>query len=329
MRHPASANLVPRERCMIVRFLLALIITALLFGQTGPMVDHHQHLRSPASVKTLGGSAPVTAADLIRMLDQAGIRRAVVLSTAYQYGNPNRRVVENEYDMVKAENDWTSQQVAQFPDRLRAYCSMNPLKDYAMKEIERCAKDSQLRVGLKLHFGNSDVQLDRADHLLKIRQVFQSANEHQMSIVVHMHSSVTLKRPYGAGFARTFLEQVIPQAPKVPIQVAHLAGAGGYDPTVDEALGVFVEAIEKKDPRMKNVYFDVSGMQSFPQGSERSDLITKRIRQLGVKRVLYGSDGTFGGGQTPRERWQAFHQLSLSDAEFEAIKANPEPKSSH
>lgn len=312
---------------MIVRFLPAFILAALAVAQTGPLVDHHQHLRSAANVKTLGGDAPVTAADLIRLLDQAGIRRAVVLSTAYQYGNPNRRVVENEYEMVKAENDWTSQQAAQFPDRLRAYCAVNPLKDYAIAEIERCTKDPRLRAGLKLHFGNSDVQLDRADHLRKIRQVFESANKHHMSIVVHMHPSVTVKRPYGAGFARTFLDQVIPQAPNVPIQIAHLAGAGGYEPDVDEALGVFVQAIEQKDPRMKNVYFDASGMRTFPKGSEQSDLITKRIRQLGVKRVLYGSDGAFGAGApTPRDRWQAFQQLSLSDGEFEAIKTNPEPK---
>ena len=43
-----------------------------------------------------------------------------MLSTAYQYGNPTR-VVEHEYEKVKAENDWTSQQVALYPDRLRAF----------------------------------------------------------------------------------------------------------------------------------------------------------------------------------------------------------------
>ena len=35
-----------------------------------------------------------------------------VLSLAYMYGNPNRPPVEQEYEAVKAENDWTSAQVA-------------------------------------------------------------------------------------------------------------------------------------------------------------------------------------------------------------------------
>jgi hypothetical protein len=47
----------------------------------------------------------------------------------------------------------------------------------------------------------------------------------------------------------------------VVVQIAHLAGGGGYDdPATDAALQVFVEAIGRRDPRMKNVYFDVSGI---------------------------------------------------------------------
>jgi hypothetical protein len=45
----------------------------------------------------------------------------------------------------------------------------------------------------------------------------------------------------------------------VPIQIAHLAGAGGYrDPLMDQALSVFVEAIQRGDPRTRNLYFDVT-----------------------------------------------------------------------
>ena len=80
------------------------------------------------------------------LLDAAGIRKALVLSLAYQYGNPNRPAVENEYQKVKAENDWTSEQVAQYPDRLVGFCSINPLKDYALEEIARCGKTSACTV---------------------------------------------------------------------------------------------------------------------------------------------------------------------------------------
>src|SRR5262249_23218660 len=106
-----------------------------------PTVDHHQHLYSPATVELAPEFNRLAADDLIKLLDQAGIRRAVVLSTAYQFGNPNRPAVENEYEKVKAENDWTSQQVARYSERLRGFCGVNPLKSYALDEIERCAKD--------------------------------------------------------------------------------------------------------------------------------------------------------------------------------------------
>jgi hypothetical protein len=57
---------------------------------------------------------------MVALLDAAGIRRALVLFLAYQFGNPNKPKVDDEYSRVQAENDWTAQQVSQFPDWLRA-----------------------------------------------------------------------------------------------------------------------------------------------------------------------------------------------------------------
>src|SRR5882724_5137724 len=41
--------------------------------------------------------------------------------------------------------------------------------------------------------------------------------------------------------------------------------------------------------------------------------------QIGVTRVLYGSDGAAGGNLAPGEAWTAFRQLPLSHAEFHSI----------
>lgn len=295
-------------------------------GQSQPLVDYHQHLFSPAVTKLSPGLEPITASDLVGLLDSAGIRRALVLSLAYQFGNPNRPAIENEYAQVKAENDWTSQQVARFPDRLRGFCGVNPIKDYAIEELARCGKDPQLRFGLKLHFGNSDVDLDNPQHVEQLRRVFRAANERRMAIIVHMRSSVTRRRPYGADQARIFLNEILPVVPDVPIQIAHLAGAGGYDdPLVDQALAVFADAITKQDRRMAHVYFDASGVAGLGQWVDKASLIAERIQQLGVGRVLYGSDGAGGGNLAPREAWAAFRQLPLSDDEFRAIENNVAP----
>jgi len=147
-----------------------------------------------------------------------------------------------------------------------------------------------------------------------------------MAIVVHMRSSVTRKRPYGSAEARRFLNEVLTAAPDVTVQIAHLAGAGGYDdPLVDQAVAVFVEAIAKHDSRMAHVYFDVSGVAGLGRWIEQVSLIAQRIREIGVERILYGSDGAGGGNLTPRDAWRSFRQLPLSDAEFRTIESNVAP----
>jgi predicted TIM-barrel fold metal-dependent hydrolase len=309
-----------------MRTLLALLLISIpttVLAQ--PLVDHHQHLFHPRDTGLAPDTGNVTASELVGYLDRAGIRRAVVLSVAYQFANPNRPAVEDEYAKVRAENDWTSKQVARFPDRLRGFCGFNPLRDYAVRELARCAQDARLRYGIKLHFGNSDVDLDNREHVRRLRQVFSEADRHGMAIVVHMRPSVTRQRPYGARQARVFLNDLLTAAPHVPVQIAHLAGAGGYDdPAVDEALGVFIDAIANKDPRMAHVYFDISGIVGIGKWREKGGLIADRVRRLGLNRVLYGSDGAVGGN-TPGEHWAQLRELPFTDDEFRTMESNVAP----
>jgi predicted TIM-barrel fold metal-dependent hydrolase len=315
-----------------VRFLLSLscalacAVGAPRAAHAQPLVDHHQHLFGPAVLAPAPNVQPITTRELLMLLDSARIRRAVVLSVAYQFGNPNGPPLADEYERVRAENDWTAGQVARAPSRLTGFCSVNPLKDYALGEIARCAANPHLRTGLKLHFGNSDVDLNDPAHVNDLRRVFAAANGRGMAIVVHMRSSVTKNRPYGAADARRFVSDLLPAAPDVPVQIAHLVGAGGYDdPQVDEALGVFADAIAAGDNRMTRVYFDVSGVAGLGNWRSRADAIAARIRQLGLARVLYGSDGAGGGNNTPREAWAAFRRLPLTPAELLTIASNVAP----
>jgi predicted TIM-barrel fold metal-dependent hydrolase len=312
---------------MKIGFLLvAVVLLGIRDDSLRPTIDYHQHLLSPTAARLGSLPNPFTARDLIPLLDAAGVQRALVLSLAYQYGNPNKPAVKDEYAKVKAENDWTAQQVAQYPVRLRAFCGVDPLKEYALAEIARCAKDPYLHFGLKLHFGNSDVDMDQPQEVARVRAVFQAADEHGMAIVVHMHSSVTRHRAYGAKEAQIFLNEVLPAAAHVPVQIAHLAGSGGYDDTgVDEALLVFIDALRKHDPRMAHVYFDICGVAGMGHWEAKKELIAQRIRQVGVERILWGSDGAFGGGMTPEQALRAYQQLPLSKREFETIDENLTP----
>ena len=290
------------------------------------IIDYHQHLYSPqAGARSSPGPKGIDADYLVAQLDAAGISRAVILSVAYSFSNPNKAAVPNEYAHVMDENNWTSAQVAKYPHRLLGFCSVNPLRPYALQEIARCARDPNLRAGLKLHFGNSDVNVDNPDHLARVRRVFRAANEHQMAIVVHMHANIDHHRPYGAKEARIFLEQLLPESPDVVVQIAHLAGGGGYDdPETDAALSVFVKAIERKDPRMKNVYFDVCGIAIPGMWEDKADLLVTRIRQIGTNRLVYGSDAATADN-TPKDVLKRWHSLPLTQKEFRAIDNNVAP----
>lgn len=256
-----------------------------------------------------------TAEQLVAHLDEAGIRRAAVLSTAYWFGSPLMRKAEgDEYANVRAENDWTAKEAARFPDRLVALCSFNPLKDYALAEIERCAKIPHAK-GLKLHIGNSRVDMLNPEHAEKLRRVFAAANERRLAIVIHLWT-----QPYGREHAQAFLNQVLPAAPDVTVQIAHFAGGGpGY---TDEALEVFAEAIAAKDPRTKNLYFDIATVAD----SQTDAVLRKfaeRIRQVGPQRVLFGTDM---GPPMPRQSWSIFRSaVPLTDEEFKTIAANVAP----
>jgi uncharacterized protein len=316
----------------MLRFFL--VVTMLrpvpAISQTAPVADHHQHVFSStiAAILASPSNPPqvITARDVAALLDSAGIKRAALLSVAYMYGSPSR-TVDDEYAKVRAENDWTGAQAAEYPGRFRALCSFNPLKDYALDELARCAKDPNLRHGIKLHIGNSDVQLDDSAHLEQLRRVFRAANDHRMAIVVHLRASISRKRPYGAAQARVFLEQLLPLVPNVPVQVAHLAGTGpGYsDPPSDSAMAVLAEAMEKHDPRTRQLWFDVATSADANISPEQAALIAKRIRQVGVDRILYGSDAALGGNLRPRESWAAFRRVPLTEKEFARIASNVAP----
>ena len=69
---------------------------------------------------------------------------------------------------------------------------------------------------------------------------------------------------------------------------------------------------------MKRVYFEISGV-FLEQWESKADLITKRLRMIGLDRILYGSDGP------PAQNWRAFRMLPLSEEEFLKIESNVAP----
>lgn len=259
---------------------------------------------------------PVEADDLIAELDKAGIGKAVVLSVAYWFGKPALEDGTAMLAAVRAENDWTIAQAARFPERLIAFCSVNPMRDHAMAEIERCRKAGGR--GLKMHFSNSDVYLAEPGVAERLRQIFALANRLGMPIVIHSRD----RDGYGAREARILLDTVIPAAPDVPVQIAHLWGGAGYS---GEALKAFADAFDAGHPSTRNLWFDLTdaGVNS----DEAADgEIAGLMRRIGLGRMLYGSDAPIQGHATASESWNSLKKgLPLTDAEWARIAGNTAP----
>lgn len=304
-----------------------------------PLVDHHQHLLSPAGTALQNayslrerlpyeGEQPVVGERLVAMLDRAGIKRAVVLSDAYWFDSPPRArtlrdiEVHDVYAAVRAENDWTAREVARFPDRLLGFCSFNPLKEYALQELGRCAENRTFK-GLKLHFAASAVDLKNKHHVKRVRRIFEAANAHRLAIIVHVRGD----RTYGREHAEIFLTQLLPAAPDTPVQIAHLWGGDGFSEGALTALIVYADAVSAQHRATANLYFDVTQLALILRGrKEPLQRMATLIRQIGVRRILYGSDGPMFGNVQPSEAWGEFRrEMPLTGEEFSIIANNIGP----
>jgi predicted TIM-barrel fold metal-dependent hydrolase len=310
-----------------LRHSLPLAAAVLLLGacsaapvppRAAPLVDYHQHLVSAAFAPIVKLPARDGAA-LVKELDAAGIDRAVVLSVGYSFAD-ERKALTDPDRLTREENDWTSAEAVKNAPRLIGFCSANPLRPVALDELERCLALPRM-IGIKIHLGNAGITLRDPAHLARMQQLFELAQRRGTPVLIHMRARGGAE--YGATDARIFLDQIVPHAPDIDIVVAHLGASGpGYTPQHDEVLAVFAAAAERNDPRMKNLYFDVSSNVTQEITPADATLVTQRLRQLGIQRILYGSDLTAVGGSIAKA-WEIFRtKLPLTPVEVQQIASN-------
>lgn len=105
------------------------------------------------------------------------------------------------------------------------------------------------------------------------------------------------------------MNQILPAAPDIPVQVAHLGGWGGYDRITDDSLSTFADACVAQPGRCRHLYFDIAAVvlaptdaaaargsdlrflwdeeQGFPKGLDR---LATNLRRIGLSRILFGTD---------------------------------------
>ena len=312
--------------------------------------EHHAHIRSKLTAETIAvldaayaDDSPAsvvgatTADQVLAALDRASTGRALLISIAYRLGEPHADV-EDERARVRAENDYVAGQVDIAPDRLVAACSINPLKFYALDEVRRCSMDSRIGA-IKLHFTNSGVDLRNRDHVKRLAELFRLFGELALPAVVHLRTG---RDDYGATDARIFVHDVLSAAPDLHVQIAHMAGWGGYDDNTDSALGYFADAFENGALDRERISFDLAAvvfdadaagdnLALANQVREANRKLAERIRSIGVDRILFATDWpSWPPTQVPglkiSQNIQLLHKaLPLTDREWAVIHSNISP----
>jgi hypothetical protein len=72
-----------------------------------------------------------------------------------------------------------------------------------------------------------------------------------------------------------------------------------------DAMVVLAEAVSKGDSRRGHVYFDIATNVTARSSATDAAFVAARMRQIGLPRILYGSDMATGGNATAQDSWKA------------------------
>jgi predicted TIM-barrel fold metal-dependent hydrolase len=300
-------------------------------------VDHHVHLNSPAiqaflpafceGMRRFGGCDPAltmphSVDDLLAAMDQAGIRRALLLSDGYLAESPMAEPQRPDAtDLMRAANDWTVGLARRYPNRLSAFVAIDPLRPTALPEIARWHGNPSV-AGIKLHLTSSSINLRKDSDVAALASVFRAAAQARFAIVIHLR---TQQMDYGAADIRRFVEEVLPAAGDMPVQIAHAAGWSGIDPATLSALGAFADEIEANPQRFRHLWFDLSGVWTDKTSASDKHALVALIRRIAVQHFLAASDWPYNGDNLANYYNRVYPELPLTQREWTVIRSNVAP----
>jgi len=296
----------------IAKFTLAVLALSLTAGGTAraaapkplvPAADHHLHIQGPevtAELNKVAAKSPErferlnqdllrtrTLDDVLRSLDEAGIRQGTLLSEAYMFGSRFSTLPPAEAArLTRIENASTVAAAQASGGRLSAFVGINPLSDFAMDELRYWACRPGV-TGIKVQLGNAGFDPRSPDQVARLARIFAFARDNRLAIVAHVRSEAD----YPVSDVDTFIDQVLPYAGDTPVQIAHGGGSGRLDTATIDAIARYVAAIRQKKPGTRNLVFDVALIVV----DEKTDpaLISAyiaKMREIGMKRFVFGSD---------------------------------------
>jgi len=213
------------------------------------IIDFHAHITAPEIIKRrdeylvrdawfrdlyANPNARLSSADdLIAAMDRAGVDQAVVFGFGWR-----------EMDLCRRDNDYVTESVARYPNRLIGFGIINPAAgSEAVQEVERCAASGLRGLGELM----PDGQEYRLDDEKVMAPIVEAAQALDLILLTHCSEPVGHLYP-GKGtvtpdevirFARLF--------PNVTLVCAHWGGGT-----------IFYELMPEVANVMRNVYYDTA-----------------------------------------------------------------------
>jgi hypothetical protein len=235
-------------------------------------------------------------------MDADGVRRAFVLSTAYQmaadaYGTRTSEAAERA--RVRLDNDFTAAECARYPGCLVPFLSVNPKRGYAVDEVDRCVE--QKMRGLKLHLWNSLLDTRQAADLAALRRVVERAAHHRLAVVAHI--LVGAVPNYGPDDTERFVREIIMPFDTLQVSVAHLAGAGGCGIRQRACFERLIALCGPETPYASRVWTDMAAVLTATTRADDARRLGELLLRWGLHGALWGSDNLDGALVLTRTQW--------------------------
>lgn len=338
-------------RCLLPLAVALLGIAGSALAECTPKADHHLHIQSALVTGFLGEIRQAkpelfhgipddvfrvrSGEDALRELDRAGIGQGVLLSAGYMFGFSATPLAPAEMTKrMRAENRFNVDQALASNGRLLAMVGINPFLANAMEELAFWSKEPGAG-GVKLHLGNSGLDLGNPEQVRQLADFVGAANRARMPLVIHLRGTA----PFTRENVGTFIAEVLPQAGDLPVQIAHGGSFGGIDGATVEALRLYGEAMAKRVPGTANLVIDLSAVAQFDLSSlegmpkegidthtarEWREIYVGEMRKIGLDRFLLASDWP---AMTPPADYFAAERkaLPVTDAEWAILCNNLAP----
>ena len=226
--------------------------------------------------------------DLLESMDESGVD--VSVCAGFGWTDPEVAIEANNYNLEAAKAH---------PDRLIAFCSVNPLwGEDAVEEVRRCHAAGAKGIG-ELH---PDTQGILDADLAALAPVFDTAKELSMPILMHASEPVGHGYPGKGTVTPELLIALVNAFPNNKFIFSHFGGGlpfYGLMPEVKSAL--------------KNVYFD-SAAFPFLYRPEVFDVVAKAV---GAEKILFASDFPL---VTQQRALQEFGESGLTEENAQLVQ---------